>query len=312
MEFTHPWAFAFALLAIPVVMLAWRRRRASYTVATALPFRARRPTWRLRASRLLPVARGLAIVALAGALAGPHAGDAKAVVPAEGIDVALSLDISSSMTSSIRGSKNRLEAAKEVIREFIKGRQNDRIGLVVFQRDAIPLAPPSLDYKALDRMVADVNTGILPDGTGIGVGLAAAVNLLRDSTAATRVVILLTDGQHNAESIKPIDAAQLAEALRVRVYTIGLVSEGRSGGAEVDEELLTKIAESSGGRYYSAGNKDDLAKIYEEIGDLEKSRVGREHFERFTEMEGILTGLAALLIAAEIGLRATWLRSIPG
>jgi Ca-activated chloride channel family protein len=215
-------------------------------------------------------------------------------------------------SSSFSGAQNRLEAAKEVIRDFLEARENDRVGLVVFQRDAIPLAPPSLDYKALDRMVSELNSRLLPDGTGIGVGLATAVNVLRESNAASRVVILLTDGQHNADSIRPLDAAKLAEALRIRVYTIGMVSEGRGGNLEVDEELLTEIAERTGARYYSAANKSDLANIYDEIGNLEKSRVGREHYERFTELEAILAGLAAALLAGEVLLRSTWLRSMPG
>ncbi len=225
MEFALPAALAFALLALPVAWLA-RRRARGYSVPSVSPVAGIQPTWRLRAARALPVLRVLAVVALAVAVAGPRKGNATAVIPGEGIDIALSLDISSSMEQRF-GNSTRLEVTKDVIREFIKQRENDRIGLVVFQKDALSLSPPSLDYDALDRMVADVESGLLPDGTGIGVGLANALNMLQDSTAASRVVILLTDGEHNADSISPEEAAQLAVALKIRVYTIGVVSGGR-------------------------------------------------------------------------------------
>jgi Ca-activated chloride channel family protein len=275
-------------------------------------FAGLRPSVRIRAARWLPLVRGLALLLIVAALARPRIGDANALVPAQGIDIALSLDVSSSMTASKLGPNSRLEAMKEVVRNFIKGRENDRIGIVVFQRDALPLSPPSLDYKALDAIVAGLDTGILPDGTGIGVGLAAALNMLRDSTATSRVVILLTDGQHNAESISPEDAAELAAALRIRVYTIGLkTAEARPSRNDLDEDRLKAIADRTGGKYFTAASQADLAAVYAEIGTLETSRVGREHFERFTEIGPWLVLGAAGLIALEIVLRSTWLRRAP-
>jgi Ca-activated chloride channel family protein len=259
----------------------------------------------------LPVFRALAVCALAVAVAGPRVGNANAVVPAQGIDIALSIDISSSMDTSGFGSGTRLEATRRVIRDFIKGRENDRIGLVVFQRDALPLTPPSLDYEALDKTVADLKSGLLPDGTGIGVGLAEGLNMLRESTAASRIVILLTDGEHNADSISPEDAAELASALKIRVYTIGVVSSTAARRSEVDEELLQAIADRTGGRYFKADNPGALAEIYDEIGNLETSRVGRERFERFTELSPWFAGAAAGLLLVDLLLRATWLRRSP-
>ncbi len=311
MEFAAPAALALALLALPVLWLA-RRRKRGYAVSSGAGFAHTRPTFRLRLARLLPLVRVLAVVVLAIAIAGPRRGDANAVVPGEGIDIALSLDISSSMNTQF-GAKGetRLSVTKDVIREFIKGRTNDRIGLVVFQRDALPLAPPTLDYQALDSLVADVDSGLLPDGTGIGVGLGTALNMLQDSTAASRIVILLTDGQHNADSITPEDAANLAASLKVRVYTIGVISPGPNRSTQVDTELLTAIANRTGGQFFSADSPQALSDIYAEIGRLETSRVGREHFEQFSEMAPWFAAAGAALLALELVLRGTWLRRSP-
>lgn len=310
MEFALPAALALALLALPVAWLA-RRRARGYPVPSVSPVAGIQPTWRLRAARALPALRVLAVVALAVAVAGPRKGNATAVVPGEGIDIALSLDISSSMEQRF-GNSSRLEVTKDVIREFIRQRENDRIGLVVFQKDAMSLSPPSLDYDALDRMVADVESGLLPDGTGIGVGLANALNMLQDSTAASRVVILLTDGEHNADSINPEEAAQLAVALKIRVYTIGVISgDSPFNNREIDEALLQDIADRTNARYFTASSPEALADVYQEIGSLETSRISRESFERFTELAPWFAGAAAALLLLELVLRGTLLRRSP-
>jgi Ca-activated chloride channel family protein len=310
MELATPAALPLLVLAIPIAYVGFRRRPGAIAVAATQGIAAAPATLRLRAARLLPALRVLALVALVGALAGPRIGDANAVVPAQGIDIGLTLDISSSMNASF-GNSTRIEATKQVVRDFIKGRQNDRIGLVVFQEDALPLSPPTLDYGALDAVVASVKTGLLSDGTGIGVGLGATLNMLRDSTAASRIVILLTDGQQNARSISPQDAADLAKALGIRVYTIGVIDQSPGARGEVDERLLQQIAQSTGGRYFAAENPDALKDVYQEISTLETSRVGREHFERFTELAPWLAAAAAAFIAVELTLRATWLRRVP-
>lgn len=311
MEFAAPAALPLALLAVPVLWLS-RRRGRGYAVASGAGFARTHPTFRLRLARMLPALRVLAVVMLVIAVAGPRRGDANAVVPGEGIDIALSLDISGSMETKFGGSgQTRLQVTKDVIREFIKGRSNDRIGLVVFERDALPLAPPTLDYTALDSLLAGVENGLLPDGTGIGVGLATALNMLQDSTAASRVVILLTDGQHNADSITPEDAANLAVSLHVRVYTIGVVSPGTAGSAQVDSDLLAAVADRTGGRFFSADSPKALADIYDEIGRLETSKVGREHFEQFSELAPWFAAAGAALLALELVLRGTWLRRSP-
>ncbi len=310
MEFALPAALVLALLALPVAWLA-RRRARGYPVPSVSPVAGIQPTWRMRAARALPALRVLAVVALAVAVAGPRKGNATTIVPGEGIDIALSLDISSSMQQRF-GNSSRLEVTKDVIREFIRQRENDRIGLVVFQKDAMSLSPPSLDYDALDRMVADVESGLLPDGTGIGVGLANALNMLQDSTAASRVVILLTDGEHNADSISPEEAAQLAVALKIRVYTIGVISgDSPFNNREIDEALLQDIADRTNARYFTASSPEALADVYQEIGSLETSRISRESFERFTELAPWFAGGAAALLLLELVLRGTLLRRSP-
>jgi Ca-activated chloride channel family protein len=311
MEFAEPLALALAVLALPVAFLA-RRRARGYTMPSTAPVASLKPTLRIRLARLLPALRVLAVILLAVAVAGPREGRANAVVPGEGVDIALAIDISSSMDQQFAPGKTRLDATRDVVREFIKSRQNDRVGLVVFQQDALSLSPSTLDYSALDKMVADLNSGLLPDGTGIGVGLGNALNMLQDSTAASRIVILLTDGRHNADSISPERAAELASALKIRVYTIGVVSKDSAlSNDEVDADLLQAIADRTGARYFEADSPQSLQSVYDEIGSLERSRVGRDSFESFTEYGVWFAAAAAALLAAELVLRGTVLRRSP-
>jgi Ca-activated chloride channel family protein len=313
MEFARP---AVLLLAVFVAPLAWqllRRRPRGVVVPASGALVALTPSPRVRLARWLPLLRAIGVLLIVVALAGPRIGDANAIVPAQGIDIALSLDVSGSMSSTLPGgSQSRLDATKEVIRAFIKGRTDDRIGYVVFARDAIALSPPTLDYAALDRLVADTNTGMVADGTSIGVGISSALNMLRDSTAASRIVILLTDGQHNTPTISPLDAADLAAAIRIRVYTIGLVqNRNQPVQPDIDEDLMRSIASRTGGKYFVADSAASLAAVYEQIGSLEKSAVGREHFERFTELAPWFMLPAAAIVLLELALGATWLRRAP-
>ena len=260
-----------------------------------------------------PLLQAIAVVLRVLAVARARAGVAGAVAESEGIDSALVLDASSSMDSSQLGDGTRLEVAKRVIAEFIEGRPDDRIGIVVFQKYSLTLSPLTLDHSALRDSVADVTSGLVPDGTGIGVGLGEALNLLRESTAASRVVILLTDGNHNADSISPEAAAGLAAAMKIRVYTIGLKAENPNFllANEVDEERLEGIARRTGGRYFGAVSETDLAKVYEEIGDLETSRLGRRGFLEYREYGPWLALVAGILLLADVFARFTLLRRVP-
>jgi Ca-activated chloride channel homolog len=310
MELAEPMALLLAFVLIPILLLAGLRSRG--VVLPGFPGGSRLPsTWRIRWMRLLPLFRVLAVLLLVAAIARPREGQATTIVPAKGIDIALSLDLSGSMAfARFDEGMNRLEGAKQVIREFIASRPDDRIGLAVFQRSAIPLSPPTLDHDALDAIVADLETGLLRDGTAIGLGLAAAVNLLVDSPAASRVVILLTDGVHNAhETIHPLDAVELAKALDVRVYTVG-VAGAQAGGGTVEDDLLTEMAEATGGRYYRAESFSALADVYEEISALETSGFERERFIEYREYGPWLAAVAVVLLLLDLVLRGTVFRRV--
>ena len=316
MNFAEPWLLLLALLAAPLVLARWRRPAPVIRVPFALGLEAAPATWRVRARRLLPVLRVVAILLLVAGLARPRLGEAEALVPAEGIDIALAVDVSSSMSSSgFSQGFSRLDSVKDVIRDFVASRDNDRVGLVVFQREALPLVPLTLDHEALDAIIADLGSDLLPNGTGIGVGIANALSMLEESSASSRIVILLTDGRHNVDSISPEEAAEIAAALRIRVYTIGVVEgDERPSGfstTTIDAERLTAIAEHTGARYFEASTPEDLAQVYDEIASLETSRVGGESFARYTELGLWLVAAGALLLLGEVGLGRTWLRRTP-
>ena len=313
MRFADPWLLMLALAAIPLALARWQRPAPAIAVPFAGGLAAAPASWRVRARRLLPVLRVAAVLLLVAGIARPRAGEAEALVPAEGVDIALAIDLSSSMAASSFGDgRTRLDAARDVIREFVASRERDRVGLVVFQRDALPLAPLTLDRDALDAVIAELDSTFLPNLTGIGVGIATALSLLEESVAASRIVILLTDGRQNVQSISPAEAAELAAALRVRVYTIGIVE--RDGGprgitdAGVDVPLLESIADSTGAAYFEAESADDLARVYDEIASLETSRVGGETFARHRELGPWLLAAGAALLLVELALGRTWLR----
>jgi Ca-activated chloride channel family protein len=282
--------------------------------------------------RLQPALRGLRILAMALiilAVARPQAGQAREIVKGEGVDIALALDISGSMASLDFQPQNRLEAAKGVIADFVQKRPYDRIGLVVFASSAFNQSPPTTDrnvlLRLLDRTELATDLGI-DDGTAIGMGLANAGNMLKDSSAKSRVIILLTDGVNNAGEIDPLTAAQAAEALGLRVYTIGM---GRPGEvpvpvvdlfgreqivyreSDLDEATLQAIADTTGGRYFRAEDTAGLQEIYDEIDSLETSQVEVERFTRYQELMGWLLLPALGLFLTEMALRKTVLRSLP-
>lgn len=315
MRFADPWLLLLALAAAPLAFARWRRPAPAIAVPFAGGLAGAPAGWRVRARQLLPVLRVAAVLLLVAGLARPRAGEAEALAPAEGVDIALAVDLSSSMSASpFGGGGTRLDAARDVIREFVASRENDRVGLVVFQREALPLAPLTLDHDALDAVIADLDSTFLPDGTGIGVGIAAALSMLGESTAASRIVILLTDGRQNVQSIGPAEAAGLAAAIRVRVYTIGIVEGDESRGvadAGVDVELLESIAERTDAAYFEAASPEDLARVYDEIASLETSRVGGETLTRHRELGPWLLAAGAALLLVDLALGGAWLRRTP-
>jgi Ca-activated chloride channel family protein len=251
------------------------------------------------------------------------------VVRGEGIDIMLVLDMSGSMAAEDFQPQNRLGVAKEVVKEFVRGRQYDRIGLVVFARQSYLQCPLTLDYDILTRLVDQIELAPdmnLADGTAIGVAIGTAVNHLKDSAAKSRVVVLLTDGNNNAGPIDPVTAAQAAHALGVRVYTIGA---GRPGSApipvrdpllgttrlsmptELDEATLQSVAETADGLYFRATDADALRQIYQKISQMEQSKVEIKRYTRYSELAGWFLAPALALLALEWVLRQSWLRTLP-
>ena len=304
--------------------------------------RGRRPPGSLRYSSLAMIKRAdqrrsgryrhvlfglrvLALTALIVALARPQSGVTAQNVTTEGIDIVLALDLSSSMLAEDL-QPNRIEAAKQVAADFVQGRRNDRIGLVVFAGDAFTQAPLTLDYGVVTTLLGELEVGIIEDGTAIGMGLATAVKRLQASPAESKVIVLLTDGRNNRGEIDPVTAAQMAQALDVRIYAIGAGTQGTARvpvddpvfgrryaqmQVDLDEPTLQETASLTGGRYFRATNRESLARIYEEIDALETTEIELEQFTRYGELFPVplLFGLGVLLL--EVGLGRTVLRKIP-
>jgi Ca-activated chloride channel family protein len=319
-----------ALLAI-VPIAAWvrwrleRRRTGTLRYAavdSVLEARAGLSRWKPRIPWVL---RTLALAALIFALGRPQTGATSESVLTEGIDIVLAIDISTSMLAEDL-EPNRLVAAKAVAADFVTGRRNDRIGLVAFAGQAFTQVPLTLDYSVVTSLLAELDPGMITDGTAVGMGLATAVKRLQASDAESKVVILLTDGRSNAGEIGPVTAAQMAEALGVRVYTIGAGSRGTARvpvddpfrgrvyatmRVDIDEESLQQIAEATGGRYFRATDTESLAAIYEEIDRLETTEIEVENFTQYEERFPLLVGLGLLLVVAEATLSRTLLRKLP-
>ncbi len=326
MYFAQP---LWLLLLAVVPALAWpavRRRRGGGVLFSSTEAAAGLPPTLAYRLRGLPLYLRLAAFALAvGALARPQEQQASRRQYAEGVDVMLVLDASTSMRAR-DFTPDRFEAARRVLHAFIQGRDSDRLGLVVFAAKAFTYAPLTLDYDFLGAMLADVQIGDIEDGTAIGTALATAVNRLKTSEAKSKVVVLLTDGQSNRGEIDPLTAARIAQALGVRVYAIGVGTHGRapfvidhpfSGRqmqlvpVEIDEKTLRAVARATGGRYYRAANEQALTAIYAEIGQMEQTRL--ESFVRTEtrELYPLFLWPAFGLLLLEILLGATWLRRLP-
>lgn len=312
-RFETPAALLFLLLLPALVAFLYRSRPPATSIGSIAALPAFRPTWRLRGQRLLPALRIAAVALLVFALARPQRGEAVARTRGNGIDIVLAFDISTSMSLPFAGGRSRLSAAKDVLTRFVQGRTGDRVGLVVFQGSTLTLSPLTTDYSVVAQDIAEVDRISLADGTAIGVAMGQSVNLLRDSTAASRIVILLTDGENNGLQIQPVAAARIAEKLGVRVYTVGVVTRGRNPGqpaTEVDEAALKAIADVAHGTYNRAEDPEALRRIYQEIDQLEKSRFEDRIVMRFDDIAPWLLAAAVALLAAEIALRHSWLRSL--
>jgi Ca-activated chloride channel homolog len=326
-QFASP-IFFWSLLLVPLLgFLAFRRKRgAAIKFSDITLLRGAKESPRARRRKWLPILRIIAVVFFIFALARPQSGKKTTEVTSEGIDIMLVLDISSTMKSEDFKPQNRMYVAKEVIKEFVKGRQNDRIGLVIFAGQAFTQCPLTLDYGVLLTFLDQVDFGMVEDRTAIGMGLATAVNRLRDSKAKSRIIILLTDGINNAGEIDPQTAADIAHALGIRVYTIGVGKPGKAPypvedpvfgkryiylDNELDEAQLTKIAEITGGKYFRAKTEDMLKNVYDQISQLEKTKVKIKEYLQYDEHFPYLLMLGAIALLLELILRETLLRRLP-
>lgn len=322
--------FLFAILPLLLVYLRWQRSNAPAIRIGEIQHVQEIP--RSLSVRLLPslkILRFVVISLLIIALARPQLSQSQERRFAEGIDIILALDISESMRAEDVKDANRLETAKSVIRDFLRHRESDRIGLVVFSGESYTLCPLTLDYTVLIELLDGVEValgGQLKDGTAIGDAIATTTHRLRVSETKNRIVILLTDGENNSGSIDPGTAASLAQSLEIKVYTIGM---GKEGGALIpyedttfgkryrevktylDEETLKLIANVTGGRYFRATDVQSLRHVYTEIDQLEKTEFKVVDYTEEKEMAVYFLIPAALLFGLEVLLRNTVLRKIP-
>ena len=320
-----------ALLAVIPVMVYWyimRNRKTGSTLRYSnlgiIKSVKKSPVKQYR--HILFVLRLFVIGLLVICFARPQSGRSEEEIITEGIDIILAMDVSSSMLAEDFKPKNRLEAAKVVAADFVKGRNNDRIGLVVFSAQSFTQCPLTLDYGILLRFMEDIHIGMIEDGTAIGMALANCVNRLRDSKAKSKVVILLTDGRNNRGELDPVTAAKVGKAYDIRIYTIGA---GKRGDAlypiddpifgkryvkmpvEIDEGLLQQVASITGGQYFRATDKTSLEKIYAEIGEMEKTKIEVKEYTRYRELFINYLLIALILLAVEIVLSQTRFRKIP-
>jgi len=269
--------------------------------------------------------RVLALAALIVAFARPQSGVSNESVVTEGIDIILALDISSSMLAEDLA-PNRIEAAKQVAADFVRGRRNDRIGLVAFAGEAFTQVPLTLDYDVVGLLLNELEVGMIEDGTAIGMGLATAVKRLQASAADSKVIVLLTDGRNNRGEIDPVTAAQMAQALGIKVYAIGAGTRGTARvpvddpvfgkryvgmRVDIDEDVLREAATLTGGLYYRATDTESLTNVYREIDELETTEIEVQHFTRYGELFRTPLIIGLTLVVLEAALGNTLLRKLP-
>ncbi|MGE5795772.1 MAG: vWA domain-containing protein [Ignavibacteria bacterium] len=325
--FAYPW-FLYFLLLIPILAVWYwfkgRKLESSITYSSLNPFNTLPVSWRERLKHFPVALRLLALALLIVALARPQSFSSGEDIYTEGIDIAMVLDISGSMLAE-DFKPNRLEAAKKVIDDFIKGRTSDRIGLVIFSRDAFTQCPLTVDYSVLRNLLKEIKSGMIEDGTAIGNAIANGINRLKGSDAKSKIMILLTDGVNNSGEIDPISAAQIAKTFNIRIYAIGVGTRGEAPypiqtpfgtryqmmPVEIDENVMRQIAQITSGKYFRATNNRKLEQIYNEIDKFEKTKVEITSYRNATELFYGWLGGGLILLLFEIGLSKTLLRKIP-
>ena len=270
------------------------------------------------------ILRMLALALLIMVLARPQTTNSWQNSEMEGIDIMLAIDVSTSMLAEDL-KPNRLEAAKQVAAEFINGRPNDNIGITLFAGESFTQCPLTVDHTVLLNLIKDVQCGFIEDGTAIGMGIANAVSRLKESKAKSKVVITLTDGTNNSGDISPLTAAEIAKSFDIRVYTIGVGTNGMApypyqvGGTvqyvnlpvEIDEKMLSEIASITQGNYFRATSNSKLEEVYQEIDKLEKTKLNVRQFSKRDEKYEWFALAALLCVLLEILLRNSILKKIP-
>jgi Ca-activated chloride channel family protein len=319
--------FLYLLIAIPAMIAFYILKQQSVTASLRMPglqaFTHVGITFRHYLRHILFALRTIAITLLIIVLARPQKTDKFQDVSTEGIDIVLTQDISGSMLArDFR--PDRLEASKNIATEFISGRPYDRIGLVVFSGESFTQCPLTTDHAVLINLLREIQSGMIEDGTAIGMGLATAVNRIKDSKAKSKVIILLTDGVNNRGEIAPATAAGIAKTFGIRVYTIGVGTQGMAPypvqtpygiqyqdmPVEIDEAILQEIAQNTGGKYFRATDNDKLIQVYREIDKLEKSKIDVRQFTRKEEKFLFPAILAFCMLIFEITARNTIFKNL--
>jgi Ca-activated chloride channel homolog len=324
LEFGSPWVLLL-LLFLPAWWMWRRRRRPPAIVFSRVGVLATGPRAGRALARALHIARNLVLIGLIIAMARPRSAGRAEQSTTEGINIVVAFDISSSMLAEDFQPQNRLEVARDKVKQFIAMRSSDRIGVVAFSGEALTQVPLTTDYPVVMAAVDNLQPGQLEDGTAIGTAIATAANRLRDAPGNSRVMVLLTDGVNNRGSIDPRTAAQAAATFGVKIYTIGVGTEGmapvpvgrgvfglryENRPVEIDDALLTEVARRTGGRYFRARDAVALQRITEEIDRLERTPVRTRVYTRYSELYRWPLGIALLALALELSL-AAWRGPLP-
>jgi Ca-activated chloride channel homolog len=323
----HSPEYFWLLLLIPLLFLLLRSRQKSVIRFSSLSLLQKASSTKSFPIRgILFFLRAIALTLLIVAFARPQDIETDREFETKGIDIIMAIDISGSMLAEDFKPENRISVAKEEAKRFINGRENDRIGLVVFARKSYTQCPLTLDYKILNSLIDDVSIGLIKDGTAIGLGIATAVNRIRSSDAKSKVIILLTDGENNAGNIDPITAAELASSFGVRIYTIAI---GRGGlvpfpiedpifgkryvqaEVKVDEQMLKRIADITDGIFFRARDAKALARVYKKIDELETTEVKVKEYSTYHELFHLFLVPGAGILLLQILLGSTLLLKIP-
>ena len=327
LTFASPWWF-LALGVIPA-MVWWqyfaKKKQPPTVIISDLQAIKSITSWKEKVYPWLPILQIVSTTLFIIAMARPQLSLKEEKVKAEGIDIMMVMDVSSSMLSR-DFDPDRLEVSKLVATEFVEKRVHDRIGLVVFSGEAFTQCPLTTDHKIITDFLSNLQVGMLEDGTAIGMGLATAVNRLKDSEAKSKIIILLTDGVNNSGLIDPMTALEIAKAYKARVYTIGVGTQGQANypvtdqfgrtvmqqmPVQIDETLLKQISTETGGKYFRATDNNSLRNIYQEIDKLEKVKIDINTYKRYTELFFMYAAIGLLALLLELILQHTYFKSLP-